>query len=364
MAADIVQLGRQRIDFRADHGAGFIHQVDRLVGQETVCNVPIGKGGGRDQGGVLDLDAVEDLIALLQSPEDGNGILHGRLLDHDRLETALQRGVLLNILPVFIQCGRTDAVQLAAGQHRFEQVAGIHRAVCLSGADDGVQLIDEENDPAVALFDLRQDGLEPFLKFTAEFGAGDQAAHIQGENGFVLQAVRHIPADNPEGQAFRNRGFADTRFTDQHGVVLRFPGKDPDDVPDFAVTADHRVQLLLPGHLNQVGSVFFQRVIGFLRTVRSDPCGAADLAERLQERIAAVAGGFQCAADPRGRPGAQAEPYMFHGQVFILHLLRGAFRLQERFFGILGEVHVGRSGAGRVRHPAEGLLQRAPERLN
>ena len=31
----------------------------------------------------------------------------------------------------------------------FEQVAGVHRAFGLAGADDGVQLVDEENDAAL-----------------------------------------------------------------------------------------------------------------------------------------------------------------------------------------------------------------------
>ena len=37
-------------------------------------------------------------------------------------------------------------VQLAARQHGFEQVAGIHGAFGLSRPDDGVQLVDEEDD--------------------------------------------------------------------------------------------------------------------------------------------------------------------------------------------------------------------------
>ena len=81
-----------------------------------------------------------------------------RFIDHDRLETTLQRGVLFDVLAVLVQRGRADAVQLAAGQHGLEQVARIHRAVGLARADDGVQLIDEEDDLALGLFDLVQDG--------------------------------------------------------------------------------------------------------------------------------------------------------------------------------------------------------------
>ena len=41
LSGNIVQLRRHRVNFRTDHGTGFVHQVDGLVGQETVRNIPI-----------------------------------------------------------------------------------------------------------------------------------------------------------------------------------------------------------------------------------------------------------------------------------------------------------------------------------
>ena len=72
-----------------------------------------------------------------------------RLVDQHRLEAPLQGGVLLDVLAVLVQRGGADAVQLAAGQHRLEQVAGVHGALGLAGADDGVQLVDEQDDLAL-----------------------------------------------------------------------------------------------------------------------------------------------------------------------------------------------------------------------
>ena len=65
----------------------------------------------------MDAHAVIDLVALLQAPEDGNGVLHRGLVHLYGLEPALQRGVLFNVLAVFVQRGGADAVQLAPGQH-------------------------------------------------------------------------------------------------------------------------------------------------------------------------------------------------------------------------------------------------------
>ena len=45
----------------------------------------------------------------------------------------------------------------------------------LPGADDGVQLVDEEDDAALALLDLVEHGLEPLLELAAVLGAGERA---------------------------------------------------------------------------------------------------------------------------------------------------------------------------------------------
>ena len=74
-----------------------------------------------------------------------------RLVDQHRLEAALQRGVLLDVLAVLVERGGADAVQFAARQHRLEQVAGVHRAFGLAGADDRVQLVDEQDDLALRI---------------------------------------------------------------------------------------------------------------------------------------------------------------------------------------------------------------------
>ena len=99
---DHVQLGGHGVDLRADEGAGLVDEVDGLVGQETVGDVAVGEGGGGDDGPVLDLHAVKDLIPLLQATEDGNGVLHRGLVHHDGLEAPLQGGVLFNVLPVLV----------------------------------------------------------------------------------------------------------------------------------------------------------------------------------------------------------------------------------------------------------------------
>ena len=89
------------------------------------------------------------LVLLLQAAQDRDRVLDRRLGDEDRLEAPGQRRVLLDVLAVFVERGRADAVQLAARQRRLQQVGGIHRALGLAGADQRVHLVDEQDDLAL-----------------------------------------------------------------------------------------------------------------------------------------------------------------------------------------------------------------------
>ena len=60
---------------------------------------------------------MEDLIPILQSPEDGDGILYRGLIHRHWLEPPLQGRILFNIFPIFVQGRGADAVELAPGQH-------------------------------------------------------------------------------------------------------------------------------------------------------------------------------------------------------------------------------------------------------
>ena len=120
-----------------------------------------------------------NLIPLFQSTQNGDGILHAWLGNQHRLESSFQSGILFDILAVLVEGGRTDTVQLAAGKHWLEQVARIHRAFGLAGAHDGVQLINKEDDFALALFDFAQTRFQSLLKLAAEFGSCNQRTHIQ-----------------------------------------------------------------------------------------------------------------------------------------------------------------------------------------
>ena len=120
-----------------------------------------------------------DLVALLQAAQDRDRVLDRGRPDEDRLEAALEGGVLLDVLAVLVERRRADEAQLAARQHRLDHVAGVHRALGGAGADDRVQLVDEGDDLALGVGDLLQHGLQPLLELAAVLGAGDHRRQVE-----------------------------------------------------------------------------------------------------------------------------------------------------------------------------------------
>ena len=224
---ELVELDRHRVDLHAQPGRGLVDEVDRLVRQEALGDVAVAERRRGDEGGVRDPDAVVDLVPLAQAAQDRDRLLDGRLVDQHRLEAPLERGVLLDVLAVLVERRRADRVELAAGKHRLEQVGRVHRALGRARADDGVQLVDEQDDPALGVLDLLEDGLEPLLELAAELGAGDQRAEVERDDPLVLEALRDVAADDPLGEALDDGGLADARLADQDRVVLRAPAEAP-----------------------------------------------------------------------------------------------------------------------------------------
>ncbi len=145
----------------------------------AISDVTVRQLGCGDDRAIGNGDLVVHFVALFQATQNGNGVFFRRLIDQHLLEAPLQRRILLDVLPVFIQRGGTNAMQLTARQRRLEHIARIHGALGLAGADHGVKLVDKQNDPAFLLGQFVEYGLEALFKLTAEFGTGDQRPHIQ-----------------------------------------------------------------------------------------------------------------------------------------------------------------------------------------
>ena len=235
----------------ADARGGLVDEVDRLVGQVAIGDVADRQVGGGLHGLVGDRDLVVLLVALADAQQDVDRLLHGRLLDHDRLEAALEGRVALDVLAVLVERRRADALELAAGQRRLEDVGRVDGALGRARADERVQLVDEQ-DGVVRVAQLLDDLLEPLLELAAVLRAGHERPDVEGQHALVEQDVRHVAGDDPVGQALGDGGLADARLADERRVVLRLAAEDLDDPLDLLLAPDDRVELAGAGGVGQV----------------------------------------------------------------------------------------------------------------
>ena len=258
--------------------AGLVHEVDRLVRQETVGDIAVRELGRRHERRIGDPHAVMKLVFLLDAAQDRDRILDRRLGHEHRLEAAGQRCVFLDMLAIFIERGGADAMQFAARQRRLEQVRRIHRAIGLAGADERVHFVDEQDDAARRPLDFGQHRLQPLFEFAAVFGAGDERAHVERHELLVLEAFRHVAIDDAQRQTFGDGRLADARLADQHRIVLGAPRQHLDGAADFLVAADDRVELAAARRFGEIAGIFFERIIALLGGRR---VGGAPLAQRV-----------------------------------------------------------------------------------
>src|SRR5699024_6193474 len=136
---------------------------------------------------------------------------------------------------------RTDAAQLAGGQHGLDQVGGVHDAATGgAGADNGVDFVDKENG-VVFFVEFREHRLEAFFEIAAIFRTGDQRTEIERVDDAVTENFRHITIDDLPGQTFGDGGFANAGFAHQQRVVFAPPAQRLHHALHFPGAADERV---------------------------------------------------------------------------------------------------------------------------
>ena len=329
-SAKLVQLSRQRVVLDAQSRGGLVNQVDGLVRQLTVTDVAVRKRGRRNKGRVLDAHAVVSVVARLQTAQNRDRVLNGRLADVDRLKAAFEGLVLLDVLAVLLERRGTDATQLATGQGRLEQIAGVHRPLGLAGPNHRVQLIDKEDDLPGRLGDGADDRLEAFLELAAVLRTGDQRAHVERNELLVLQCFGYVARQDALREPLDDGRLAHAGFADEHGVVLRPPGEHLHAAADFLVAADDRIELALAGGFNQVAAVAFERLIRVFGVLRVDAGASADFLEGREDVVAL--GGVEL-EDLLGvaRHVREREQQVLGRDVLVLHAVGFLLRRRQDF---------------------------------
>ena len=154
------------------------------------------------------------------------------------------------------------------------------------GADQGVQLVDEQDDVAPGA-DLLEHLLEALLEIAPVAGPGHQGAQVQGVELLALDGLGHVAGDDLLGQPFDDGGLADAGLADENRIVFGAPGEDLHDPLDLAFAADDRVQLAFAGQLGQVAAELVENrgaAGGFLGACRAGAGRGAFLATRRLAR--------------------------------------------------------------------------------
>ena len=189
-ALDLVDFRGKGVDLHAQTGGGFIDQVDRFVGQKAIRDIALRKHRSGNDGSVLDAHAVVHFVAFFQAAQNRDRIFHRRLADKHRLEAAFERGILFDVLAIFIERGGADGAQFAASQRRLQHVGRVHRAFGRARTHERVQLVDKQNHLAVGFGDFLQNGFETVFEFAAVFRAGHQCGEIESDNALWASALR------------------------------------------------------------------------------------------------------------------------------------------------------------------------------
>ncbi len=217
---NLIEFFGNRIDFHTQFGRRFVHQVDGLVGKETVGNIPMRQLHGGNNRLIHNPDLMMRFVFFFQSPKNRNRVGLAGFVHHHRLETPFQRLVFLEILLILIEGGRTDSPQFPARQGRLQNISRVHGPFALSGSDQRMDLVDKQDDLAFGLHHFVHDRLQALFELAFIFGSRDEGAHVERKYLFTLQVFRHVASDDTMRQSLGNGRFTRSRLADKNRIVL------------------------------------------------------------------------------------------------------------------------------------------------
>ena len=190
-----------------------------------------------------------------------NGFRFVRLVNLHRLETTGQRRIFLDVFFVFRPGGGADGTQLSARQSGLQQVRRIAGPLLAACANQGVDLIDKQNNRRGAGLNLVDQRLQTGFKLALHACASLQHADIQQPQLNILQRLRHVAIGDTQRQPFHHRRFPDPGLTGQQRVVLAATHQDIDHLADLFITPDYRVNLPFAGAGGEILAVLSQRTL-------------------------------------------------------------------------------------------------------
>ena len=260
----LAQLFFQRAHFFGQHHvanaharARFVNHVNGLVRQETILNVALGQRHRRLQRFIGEVHVMVRLVAVTQAFHNANGLFRGRFGNRKRLEATRQGAIFLEVLAELFKRGGANNLDFATAQRRLQNSSGVNGAFSGTGANQRMDLVDEQDNLAVVLHFLDA-FLQALFEFTAKLAARHQRGHIQRDNALATQQIGHLIRHDELGQSFHHGGFAHARLAQQQRVVLLATRQDLHHALDFFRAADNGVQLAIARFFCKIGAEFLQ----------------------------------------------------------------------------------------------------------
>ena len=150
----------------ASASTSLIEDVNCLVWQEAVLDVTARKHNSSLDSSLGVVDMVVLLVAVLKAMDDRNGVVVVWLTDVDRLETPLKCSVLLDMFTILFCRSCTNDLDFSTRQRWLQDGRGVDGALCGAGANDGVNLVNEE-DVILGFLQLSNNLLHAVLELTA-----------------------------------------------------------------------------------------------------------------------------------------------------------------------------------------------------
>ena len=241
----------------ASASTSLIKDVNCLVWQEAVLNVAARKHNGSLDSSLGVVDVVVLLVAVLKTVDDRNGVVVVWLADVDRLETPLKCSVLLDMFTILFCRSCTNDLDFSTRQRWLQDGRGVDGALCGAGANDGVNLVNEE-DVILGFLQLSNNLLHAVLELTAILRTCYQTCQVKRPNLLSAQDVRDVAGCNELSQALNNGGLTNAGIAQDKWVVLLAAGKNLHDTLNLAVTANDRVKLFICGKLSKVAAKLLQ----------------------------------------------------------------------------------------------------------
>ena len=285
------------------------------------------------------------LVLLLEATQDRDRIFNRRLCDKDRLEPPRQSGVLFDMLAVFVECRRTDTVQLTAREGGFQHIGGVHRTLGCTGPDQRVQFVDEQDDFAFLGFQFLQNSLQALLEFATELGASHERAEVQRKQSLVLEPFRHIAVDDALRKSLDDRRFPDPGLTDQHRVILGAPRQHLHGAPDFLVASDHWIDLALTSCRGEVAGVFLQSLVLIFRRGAVCRTPLAQVVDRLVQVLRRNSSIRQRLRSTRALLQRERKQHAFRSDETVSRLVREFLCLLEETDQFTRRIDLPRAGA-------------------